>query len=115
MHLLTHRSVATVAETTNELSSTAGEVVAARKPMKQTGVVGHNHLASRTQSLRTVIFLTLIALASACHQRKSNGPDNNESVEVMVPAHAAYTGAFIDFGEADEDVTLEGSQGFETV
>src|SRR5213076_2538367 len=64
--------------------------------MKQTGVVGHNHLASRTQSLRTVIFLTLIALASACHQRnKSNRPDNNESVEVMVPEHGAYTGAFI--------------------
>ncbi len=82
--------------------------------MKQTGVVGHNHLASRTQSLRTVIFLTLIALASACHQRnKSNRPDNGESVEVMVPEHGAYTGAFIDFGEAEEDVTLEGIEDFE--
>jgi selenocysteine lyase/cysteine desulfurase len=28
--------------------------------MKQTGIVGHNHLVSRTQGLRTVIFLTLI-------------------------------------------------------
>src|SRR6267378_4490569 len=84
--------------------------------MKQTGVVGHKHLASKTQSLRTVIFLALIALASACHQRsKSNRPDNNESVEVMVPEHGAYTGAFIDFGEAEEDVTLEGIEDFETM
>jgi len=108
--------VATVAETINELSSTAGEVVAARKAMEQTGVVGHNHLASRTQSLRTVIFLTLIALASACHQRsKSNTFNNNESVEVMVPEHGAYTGAFIDFGELEEDVTFEGIEDFETM
>ncbi len=84
--------------------------------MKQTGVVKRNHLASRTQSLRTVIFLTLITLASACHQRsKSNRLDNNESVEVMVPEHGAYTGAFIDFGEAEEDVTLEGIEDFETM
>jgi len=84
--------------------------------MKQTGAVGHNHLVSRTQNLRTVIFLTLIALASACHQRNtSNRPDNNESVEVMVPEHGAYTGAFIDFGEAEEDVTLEGIEDFETM
>src|SRR5947207_15750425 len=84
--------------------------------MKQTGVVRPNHLASRTQSLRTVIFLTLIALASACHQRnKSNRSDNNEYVEVMVPEHGAYTGAFIDFGEAEEDVTLEGIEDFETM
>src|SRR5207249_8603313 len=83
--------------------------------MKQTGVVGHNHLASRTQSLRTVIFLTLIALASACHQRnKSNRPDNNESVEVMAPEHGAYTGASSEFGEAEEDVTLEATEDFET-
>src|SRR6184192_1389408 len=84
--------------------------------MKQTGVVGPDHLASRTQSLRTVIFLTLIALASACHQRsKSEKFDPAAPVEVMVPEHGAYTGAFIDFGEAEEDVTLEGVEDFEAM
>ena len=33
----------------------------------------------------------------------------------MVPEHGAYTGAFIDFGEAEEDVTLEGIEDFETM
>src|SRR2546430_16791503 len=84
--------------------------------MKQGDVVRHNHLARRTQRLRTVILLTLIAVSSACHQRtKSDKSDNNASVEVIVPEHGAYTGAFIDFGEAEEDVTLEGIEDFETM
>src|SRR5207253_9036982 len=100
--------------TTKERSSAAGEAVAARKPRKQGDVVRHNHLARRTQSLRTVILLMLITVSSACHQRtKSDKLDNNASVEVMAPEHGEYTGAFIDFGEAEEDVTLEGIEDFE--
>src|SRR5438445_13692489 len=84
--------------------------------MKQGDVVRHNHLARRTQSLRTVILLMLITVSSACHQRtKSDKLDYNASVEVMAPEHGAYTGAFIDFGEAEEDVTLEGIEDFETM
>jgi hypothetical protein len=84
--------------------------------MKQTGIVRHNHLPRRMQSLRTVILLTLIAVSSACHQRsKSEKLDPAASVEVVVPEHGAYTGAFIDFGEAEEDVTLEGIEDFETM
>ena len=32
-----------------------------------------------------------------------------------MPENGAYTGAFIDFGEAEEDVTLEGIEDFETM
>ena len=32
-----------------------------------------------------------------------------------MPEHGAYTGVFIDFGEAEEDVTLEGIEDFETM
>src|SRR5437588_7345336 len=84
--------------------------------MKQGDVVRHNHLGRRIQSLRTVILLTLIAVSSACHQRtKSDKLDPAAPVEVVVPEHGAYTGAFIDFGEAEEDVTLEGIEDFETM
>jgi beta-mannanase len=41
--------------------------------------------------------------------------DPNAPVEVVVPARGAYTGAFIDFGEAEDDVTLETVEDFETM
>ena len=66
------------------------------------------------QPFCAIFLLTLVS--SACHQRtKSDKLDNNASVEVVAPAHGAYTGAFIDFGEAEEDVTLEGIEDFETM
>lgn len=33
--------------------------------------------------------------------------------ELVIPAVGAYTGAYVDFGEAEDDVTLEAIQGFE--
>src|SRR5206468_10324706 len=37
-----------------------------------------------------------------------NGP-----VEVGIPEHGAYTGAFMDFGDAEDDVSLETIEDFE--
>jgi hypothetical protein len=34
-------------------------------------------------------------------------------VEVVIPDHGAYTGAFMDFGDAEDDVTLETIEDFE--
>ncbi len=36
-----------------------------------------------------------------------------ETVEVVLPEHGAYTGAYIDFGEAEDAVTLETIEDFE--
>lgn len=33
--------------------------------------------------------------------------DRNGPVEVIIPQHGAYTGAFIDFGDAEDEVTIE--------
>src|SRR5678815_5690703 len=33
--------------------------------------------------------------------------DPNGPVEVAIPEHGVYTGAFMDFGDAEDDVTLE--------
>jgi hypothetical protein len=41
--------------------------------------------------------------------------DPNGSVEVVIPEHGAYTGAFMDFGDEEDDVTLETIEDFETM
>ena len=37
--------------------------------------------------------------------------DPNAPVEVVLPEHGAYTGAFMDFGDAEDEVTLEIDRG----
>lgn len=47
---------------------------------------------------------------SACrkqHARPSALLDRNGPVELVLPEHGAYTGAFIDFGDAEDEVTIE--------
>src|SRR2546421_8997005 len=41
--------------------------------------------------------------------------DPNGPVEVLVPDHGAYTGAFMDFGDEEDDVTLEMIEDFESM
>ena len=46
------------------------------------------------------------------------GPDQRSASpshpkQLIVPEHGAYTGAYIDFGEREDDVTLEAIEGFE--
>ena len=51
---------------------------------------------------------------SAC--RKSPAPpavDPNGPVEVVIPEHGGYTGAFMDFGDEEDDVTLDSIEDFE--
>ena len=65
--------------------------------------------------------VVVVAIASSltlagCHKRVSvQRVDPNGPVEVVIPEHGAYTGAFIDFGEEEEDVTLEMIEDFETM
>ncbi|MGI9114357.1 MAG: glycoside hydrolase family 26 protein [Chthoniobacterales bacterium] len=56
----------------------------------------------------------MIIIVSGCSKRTQvQKVDPNAPVELAVPDRGAYTGAFIDFGEAEEDVTLELIEGFE--
>ncbi|MEP6936451.1 MAG: glycosyl hydrolase [Chthoniobacterales bacterium] len=41
--------------------------------------------------------------------------DPNTPVEVAIPEHGAYTGAFMDFGDAEDDVTLEMVEEFDNL
>src|SRR5436309_15937305 len=41
--------------------------------------------------------------------------DPNAPVEVSIPEQGAYTGAFIDFGDTEDELTLEGIEDFEAM
>ena len=41
--------------------------------------------------------------------------DPNGPVEIVIPEHGTYTGAFMDFGDEEDDVTIEMIEDFETM
>ncbi|HZR79405.1 MAG TPA: hypothetical protein VFA58_09350 [Chthoniobacterales bacterium] len=57
----------------------------------------------------------LLLFVFGCNKtsQKATQIDANSPVEVVVPEHGAYTGAFIDFGEEEDDVALEIIEDFE--
>jgi hypothetical protein len=64
--------------------------------------------------LSFVIFLiTCCRLASCEKATTSSHIDPNGPVEVVIPEHGAYTGAFMDFGNEEDDVSLETIEDFE--
>src|SRR5436189_390350 len=65
--------------------------------------------------MRLIIALILCALAAGCKKcAPEMAPvDPNGPVEVVVPEHGAYTGAFMDFGDEEDDVTLDSIEDFE--
>ena len=66
--------------------------------------------------LRGAGLLLCLAALAGCG-RKSGvvqpAPPTKGPKQLVVPEHGAYTGAYIDFGEREDDVTLEGIEGFE--
>jgi len=60
--------------------------------------------------------VAVLALLAAASCTKSPPPAQDAGPEkLLVPEHGAYTGAFIDFGDTEDDVTLEGIEGFESL
>src|SRR6195256_334417 len=55
----------------------------------------------------------LVILAAGCEKKTTVPRDPNAPVEVLLPEHGAYTGAFMDFGDEEDDVTLEIIEDFE--
>ncbi len=64
---------------------------------------------------RTAIALIGLSLALiGCRQHAAVAQvDPNGPVEVVISEHGAYTGAFMDFGEGEDDVSLEEIEDFE--
>ncbi|MDQ2867937.1 MAG: beta-mannanase [Verrucomicrobiota bacterium] len=59
-------------------------------------------------------FFCLLALA-ACHRRPIVSANKQRDVEVVLPEHGVYTGAYIDFGDAEDTVALELIEEFESM
>jgi hypothetical protein len=77
-------------------------------------------LATALRRVRPPMMMIAISASvlslGACHKKaRQNFPDPNGAVEVVIPEHGAYTGAFMDFGDAEDDVTLEMVEDFETM
>jgi Glycosyl hydrolase family 26 len=65
-----------------------------------------------------VIVLLAVSALISCQKHpalKNARIDPNGPVEVVLPEHGAYTGAFMDFGDEEDDVTLETIEDFETI
>src|SRR5215472_17478859 len=62
----------------------------------------------------TVAVIGLSLALVGCHKNVAvQHIDRNGPVEVVIPEHGAYTGAFMDFGDEEDDVALEMIEDFE--
>ena len=59
-----------------------------------------------------LVWLCALLLA-ACSKPAAPAPQPTGPMRLAVPEHGAYTGAYIDFGEKEDDVTLEAIEDFE--
>jgi hypothetical protein len=61
-----------------------------------------------------VIFLCACGVSNSCKRTAPQAKvDPNGPVEIVLPEHGAYTGAFMDFGDTEDEVTLEVVEDFE--
>ena len=64
--------------------------------------------------MRSFIAFSLALVLAGCSKPSATTKvDPNGPVEVVIPDHGIYTGAFMDFGDAEDDVTLETIEDFE--
>jgi hypothetical protein len=64
--------------------------------------------------MRSLVALSLALVLAGCGKPSRPAPvDPNGRVDVVIPNHGAYTGAFMDFGDAEDDVRLETIEDFE--
>ena len=64
-----------------------------------------------------ILLLTCLGFGSCkkTSQLQTAHIDPNGPVEIVIPEHGAYTGAFMDFGDEEDEVTLEMIEDFETM
>src|SRR4029077_15066228 len=81
------------------------------------GVAGrHSMLGVGRWALGVSLAMSIFPLTSCKKSGLTNAQlDPNGPVEVVMPEHGAYTGAFMDFGDEEDDVTLEMVEDFETM
>jgi len=72
------------------------------------------HHAYRAGIPKNWVFYTLLFLFTACHPvSKPNANTPPPQQQLQIPEQGAHTGAYIDFGDTEDDVTIEGIENFE--
>lgn len=85
----------------------AGKIVPALKRNHQ------STQASKSEWLFWILSPVLL-LITACHPTTTSETSSQPATQqLQIPPQGAYTGAYIDFGETEDDVTLEGIENFE--
>jgi len=67
----------------------------------------------KTSPSPRLLLLALLLSLAACKPAPTETPKKEGPVTLAVPEQNAYTGAYIDFGDNEDDVTLEGIERFE--
>ena len=91
--------------------------------MGQLGQIGANRFGAGARMkagrvshwTRLALALLLLSVAAGCRKARPAAENENTPVELVVPAHGAYTGAYVDFGDQEDDVTLDAIEDFETM
>lgn len=87
--------------------------------MGELGEAGTDRLRSGAdvKSLgRIAIVLGLLLVLGGCRKPRIAAPNESKTpLQLAVPAAGKYTGAFIDFGDTEDDVSLEAIEDFETM
>ncbi len=65
--------------------------------------------------MKRLLTLALLAGLTACHEEKPKSVPPAGPMELAIPKDGAYFGAYIDFGETEDHVTLEGIEKFEAL
>ena len=77
----------------------------------------NRQMRSSVRLLNPLLFSSVLGLAlllTGCKKPMTEAQvDPNGPAEVAIPEHGAYTGAFMDFGDEEDDVTLETIEDFE--
>ncbi len=67
-----------------------------------------------------LVLISLLALNSGCRkmedidkQKSSDTTKKDDQITLVMPTNAAYTGAYVDFGEGESNVTFDAITGFE--
>jgi hypothetical protein len=74
------------------------------------------HCFDIRQSSFVILVVSCFAIVG-CRESKPQKSkfDPNAPVEVVLPEHGVYTGAFMDFGDAEDEVSLEMIEEFENM
>lgn len=71
------------------------------------------NLTSVRSLARRVVLLAGWLLATACERSEPQPAATPEALRLVLPEHGIYTGAYMDWGDKEDSVTLEGMEAFE--